>query len=105
MPDLRGPIELRNKISLIGIMFFLFFRTTRAQELEARSYSVVPVGMHTAALSYTYSKGNVISDMVSPIQDLNVTTSAINMGYVQTFSLFNKLSRIQVAVPYGFLNG
>jgi len=105
MLDLTGPAELRNKISLICLVFFLSFGTTCAQELEARSYSVVPVGMHTAAVSYTYSKGNVISDMVSPIQDLNVTTSAINTGYVQTFSLFNKLSRIQVAVPYGFLNG
>jgi hypothetical protein len=34
-----------------------------------------------------------------------VKTSIINVGYVQTFSLFNKLARIQAAVPYGFLNG
>jgi hypothetical protein len=76
-----------------------------AQDLEARSYSVVPKGMHAAALSYTYSKGNIIVDFPSPIQDLNVSTSIINLGYVQTFALFNKLARIQVATPYGFLSG
>jgi hypothetical protein len=76
-----------------------------AQDLEARSYSVVPKGMHAAALSYTYSKGNVVSDFTSPIQDLDITTSIINLGYVQTFALFKKLARMQVALPYGFLDG
>src|SRR5664279_2786077 len=76
-----------------------------AQDLEARSYSVVPKGMHAAALSYTFSTGNVVADITSPVQDLNVTTSVINLGYVQTFALFNKLARIQAALPYGFLDG
>ena len=76
-----------------------------AQDLEARSYSVVPKGMHAAAFAYTFSKGNIITDFASPIQNLDVTTSAFNLGYVQTFALFKKLARIQVAVPYGILNG
>jgi hypothetical protein len=33
-----------------------------AQDLEARSYSVVPKGMHAAAMSYTLSKGDVVAD-------------------------------------------
>ena len=77
----------------------------RAQDLEARSYSVVPKGMHAAALSYTFSKGDVVADFTSPVQDLQVTTSIVNLAYVQTFALFNKLARIQAVVPYGFLDG
>jgi hypothetical protein len=77
----------------------------RAQEMEPRSYADVPKGLHAAALSYTFSQGNVISDFTSPVQDLNVTTSAINIGYVQTFALFKKLARVSVGMPYGFLNG
>jgi hypothetical protein len=90
---------------LTGIQVILFFISIQAQELEARSYSVVPKGMHAAALSYTFTNGNIITDFASPIQDLKVHTSVFNLGYVQTFALFNKLARIQVTQPYGFLDG
>jgi hypothetical protein len=73
--------------------------------MEPRSYAVVPMGLHAAALSYTYTNGDVISDFTSPLQDLQVATSTILLGYVQTFSLFNKLARVSAAVPYGFLSG
>jgi hypothetical protein len=86
-------------------MVLLVSGTLRAQDMEPRSYAVVPKGLHAAALSYSYSNGNVISDFTSPVQDLKVATSAINIGYVQTFSLFSKLARVSVGVPYGFLNG
>jgi len=87
-----------------GLAILVYGRLS-AQDLEARSYSVVPKGMHALAMSYTFSHGNIITDFASPIQNLDVNTSAINLGYVQTFGLFNKLARIQVAMPYGFLNG
>lgn len=76
-----------------------------AQDLEPRSYAVVPKGLHAAALSYTFSKGSVVADITSPVQDLDMTTNLIGLGYVQTFSLFKKLSRIAVSLPYGFLDG
>jgi hypothetical protein len=76
-----------------------------AQEMEPRSYAVVPSGLHAMALSYTYSSGNVVSPGSSPVQDLSVTNNVFNLGYVQTFSFFNKLARISASVPFGFLNG
>jgi hypothetical protein len=77
----------------------------QAQEMEARSYAVVPAGLHAMALSFTYSKGNVITEGSSPVQDLNVKNQVFNMGYVQTFSFLKKLARISVSLPYGFLDG
>jgi hypothetical protein len=77
----------------------------RAQDMEARSYAVVPTNLHALAFSYTFSKGNVITEGASPVQDLKVTNNVLNLGYVQTFALFNKLTRVAVSLPYGFLNG
>jgi hypothetical protein len=96
--------DLLRKTLLAGGLVFFYF-TSHGQDLEARSYSVVPKGMHAAAISYTFSKGNVISDFTSPVQNLDITTSIINIGYVQTFAFFNKLARVQVGLPYGFLDG
>ncbi len=100
-----GTKKLRRAGWLPGILALLFSVPVSAQDLEARSYSVIPKGMHAAALSYTYTNGNVVSGVVLPFQDPRLSTSIINMAYVQTFGLFNKLARIQVAQPVGFLKG
>ena len=42
----------------MNITFFV-----HAQEMEPRSYSVVPVGLHAAQLSYTFSGGDVVSGL------------------------------------------
>jgi hypothetical protein len=73
--------------------------------MEPRSYAVVPTGLHAMALSYTFSSGNVITAGSSPVQNLDVTNNVFNLGYVQTFSFFNKLARVAVSMPFGFLNG
>jgi hypothetical protein len=83
----------------------IFYFSAFAQDMEPRSYSVVPVGLHAAQLSYTFSGGEVVSGLNSPLQNLNINASIIALGYVQTFSLFHKLGRIAVGLPYAFLNG
>jgi|SRR5450432_3288474 len=93
------------KRSFAYFLSLIISLSLRAQEMEARSYAVVPKGLHAMALSYTYSSGNVISGLTSPVQDLNVQTSVVNLGYIQTFSFFKKLGRIAVSVPFGYLAG
>jgi hypothetical protein len=93
------------KTALLSMLAICFTFSVFAQDLEPRSYSVVPVGLHAAQLSYTFSGGEVVSGLNSPLQDLNINASIIVLGYVQTFSIFKKLGRIAVAMPYAFLNG
>jgi hypothetical protein len=96
---------LTGRKSSICCLALILSGALRAQDLEPRSYAVVPAGLHAAAFSYTYSNGNVITDGSSPVQDLKVTNNVLNLGYVQTFSLFNKLARVAASFPYGFLSG
>ena len=97
--------DLPVKSCIVCSLVFFISGTICAQDMEPRSYAVVPKGLHAAALSYTYSQGNVVSDFTSPVQDLYVTTSVINIGYVQTFGFLNKLCRVSASLPYGFLTG
>ena len=93
------------KMVFFSLLAISFSFSVFAQDMEPRSYSVVPVGLHAAQLSYTFSGGEVVSGLNSPLQDLNINASIISLGYVQTFSLFKKLGRIAVGMPYAFLNG
>jgi Putative MetA-pathway of phenol degradation len=87
------------------VVLLIGFLNIQAQELEPRSYAVVPTGLHAMALSFTYSSGNVITDGSSPLKDLDVTNRILNLGYVQTFALLGKLARVSASLPYGFLDG
>ncbi len=89
----------------IFILVSVISSRIRSQEIEPRSYAVVPAGLHAMALSYTFSSGNVVMAGSSPIQNLNVTNNVFNLGYVQTFKFFEKLARVAVSMPFGFLNG
>ena len=96
------PMKKTVFLSMLAISFSFF---AYSQEMEPRSYSVVPVGLHAAQLSYTFSGGDVVSGLNSPLQNLNINASIISLGYVQTFSIFKKLGRIAVGMPFAFLNG
>jgi hypothetical protein len=93
------------KKAIVFSLVLSFSSALVAQEMEPRSYAVVPTGLHAMALSFTYSSGNVVTEGSSPVQDLDVSNKVFNLGYVQTFRFLNKLSRISVSMPYGFLNG
>lgn len=77
-----------------------------SQEMEPRIYGSVPVGVNVAALSYSYSNGNVVSsDPTSAIQGLDLNSNTVALAYVRTFGFLKKLCRIQIALPFVFLTG
>lgn len=93
------------KIKIGTLIFLLINHYSISQELEPRYYAVVPKKYNVAALSYTYTSGNIIGDATAVVQDLKVNSSAFGFGFVHTFGLFNKLARIQLAVPYILMSG
>jgi hypothetical protein len=76
-----------------------------AQEIEPRAYSNLPVNANFAGLNYNFTTGNIISDPSAPIKELEVNTNNIVAAYVRTFSVFGRLSRIQLLQPFSFLAG
>ena len=94
---------MKKLLSFCTLSFILI--RLNAQELEPRSYAVVPKGLHALALAFTYSTGNIVTEGSSPVQNLDVKNKVFNLGYVQTFSFLNKLARLSVSLPFGFLGG
>jgi hypothetical protein len=83
----------------------LVFNEVTAQELEPRSYTVIPSGFNMAMMAYTISHGDVVADATSPVQNLVLTSSIISAAYVRSFGLFGKLGKVQMLLPFTFLNG
>ena len=77
----------------------------QAQDLEPRRYAAIPKNTNGVVVLYGFSKGNVVSDPTLPISDLSITTHNAVAGYLRTFSVAGKLSRIALSVPYTHLIG
>jgi hypothetical protein len=76
-----------------------------AQELEPRAYRTIPVGLNFVLFTYIFSSGNVVTDVASPVQDLDLDLSIAAVSYLRSLGIFGRSSSFTISVPYGFING
>jgi len=79
--------------------------SSKGQELEPRVYAALPKNLDVAAIVYAYSHGNVLADPSLPVSNFKIDAHTIGAGYVHTFAVANKLTRVQIIMPYTFLSG
>src|SRR5437867_6022202 len=84
---------------------FCYCITAKSQDLEPRIYANSPKGMNAVGVLYGIAKGNVVTDPSLPIADFKITSHNFGAAYVRTFGLANKLSRVQISVPFIFMTG
>jgi len=83
----------------------------QAQDLEPRRWSHLPTGLNVLGLGGGWTDGDILFDPVLRIQDATFELSVASLGYVRTFELLGKSSRVDVSVPYaagrweGLVNG
>lgn len=86
----------------ISIAFIILFSLNgKAQDLEPRFLSSVPLGTNFAALVYGYSSGDILLNSLE-IEGLNARLNSIGVGYGRSMKLFNKPAKFDAAVPYSF---
>lgn len=95
-------------VKKIGFLFAAFLFACNcivAQDLEPRAYANMPRGVNIAVGSYGYMKGDIVTEPSLPIEDFLITSHNIGAGYMRSFGLAGRLARIQVAIPYVFMDG
>ena len=88
----------------IIIFFSLISFICSAQDLEPRFLSSVPIKGNFGGVIYGYSHGNILLDGSIPIEDLDASLNTFALSYVRSFSLFNKLTKFDITLPYSFAN-
>jgi hypothetical protein len=101
---LLGFSSIRKTNFLVVFLFFIC-NLSIAQDLEPRAYANMPKDANVAVASYGYMKGDVVSEPTLPIKDFVISSNNFGVGYLHTFSLANKLARVQVVLPYVIMDG
>ena len=84
----------------ILIAFSISVKSGNAQELSPRANWPAPQGTMVAFVGYQYSFGDVLTDPSIPITGLDSQIHVGFLGYVQTFSLFNRTTNLLIELPY-----
>ena len=103
---------MRKKISRLNysklqfvLVFFLGIFFSYGQDLEPRVYANVAKDLNVVAAGYVFMNGNVLTDPSLPITDFTLHSHNFAVNYIRTFGLANKLARVQVVLPYSFMDG
>lgn len=71
-----------------------------AQDLEPRRWTPLPPGLTIVGAGYAATRGDVFFDPVLLVEDAEVEGHTVGVSYVRSFSIANKLARIDVTVPW-----
>ena len=93
------------RLLIAGLAFGVPGAATLAQELEPRAYRTIPIGLNFALLNFGYSSGNVITDVTSPVQDLDLSLRTTSIAYLRSLGLAGRSASVSVVVPHGYISG
>ena len=89
-----------NLYILIFMAFIISIKSGDAQELSPRAHWPAPKGTKVAFVGYQYSFGDILTDPSLPITGLDSRINVGFIGYLQTFSLFNRTTNLIIEIPY-----
>ena len=89
--------------TLCGAAILLPCSPALAQELEARRWSHLPIGLNLSHVTYAHTKGDIAFDPTLGIEDAEVEMDTALVGYARSFKLAGKSARIEVR--QALLNG
>ena len=78
--------------------------TAQAQQLEPRAYSPAPIGLNFLGLGALYTTGGVVTDLASPVQNVQARVYTAAPYYGHTFVLFGRLASVTVITPFAEAN-
>ena len=84
----------------IVLVSFLCPTSLKAQELEPRSLSNVPVGSNFFAFGWGHSWGNILLDSALPVENLDAQLHVLSAGYVRAIDVFGLSGKIDVLIPF-----
>ncbi|CAE6818206.1 hypothetical protein R69888_05977 [Paraburkholderia haematera] len=100
------PQPQRFRLAWLGAALLLSISALpiRAQEMEPRAYSAVPVGTNFAVFDYERSSGDVSFDPSLPITNVQAHINVFSLGYSHSFGVAGHTVSVAVSAPYASAN-
>ncbi|HEY8240372.1 MAG TPA: transporter [Kiritimatiellia bacterium] len=85
--------------SMASILMFLV-AASKAQDLEPRRWSHLPVGANFVGAAYSYTHAQITFDPVLEVDDVTLDLHTAAIRYTYSFELLDHQARVEGIVPY-----
>lgn len=94
----QGAYRARLLISALLILVPCFLVTiVRAQDLEPRTYTNLPMGQSFVGVGYAYSDGEINPSPSVPLRDIEITMKSTMAAYLRSLDLGGKAGKVDAA--------
>lgn len=88
-------------LALLALLFLCWpFGAARAQDLEPRRWTHLPVGLNVLGVGAGWTNGEILFDPVLLVEDASLKLYVAGLGYSRAYDLFGRTARLDVNVPY-----
>ena len=77
----------------------------RAQEIEPRAYSNIPIGVNFLLAGYGYAEGGLVTDPALPLENANLQTHTTVFAYARSLDVWGQSGKFDVILPYAWISG
>lgn len=77
----------------------------RAQEIEPRAFSNIPVGVNSLTASCGLSSGGLVSHGSLPLDDADLRTDALVAAYARGIAVGGRSGKVDAIVPFAWVSG
>lgn len=101
-PCARPPAALA---MLLWAAWLLTPAAAKAQELEPKAYSNLPIGLNFLVVAYAHSSGGLSTDPSLPVEDAHLKIDTGVLAYARSLDMWGASGKFDVIVPYSTLSG
>lgn len=79
--------------------------SARAQDIEPRAYSNIPVGVNFLLAGYGHARGGLVTDTSLPLENADLRSDSAVLAYARAIDVRGRSGKVDVIVPYGWVSG
>ena len=77
----------------------------RAQDIEPRAFSNIPIGVEFLIAGYGYAEGGLVTDPALPLENANLKTHTTVLAYAHSLEVWGQSGKFDVILPYSWISG
>ncbi len=85
---------------VFAVLVFSMTTIAKAQDIEPRRWTNLPLGMKAAGIGYGYTFGDVLFDPLLQVEDATVKAHSVIASYVHPFRIGTKFARMDILMPF-----
>ena len=89
----------------VALCLFAVAGAVRAQEIEPRAYSNVPVGVNFLVAGYAGSEGGLVTDPSLAIEHAELRSDALVLAWARGIDVLGRSGKVDVVLPFAHVRG